>query len=178
LNRNTSDIFRLIRLLSPARVWNAAKLTGSFYASRLAGKPFLWGSPWRCRWSPPPPVTSAAPNAQRIACFYTSTGMLDKNFFQTVIDQVHHHVTWLTFYFQGEPFLTGFFRYGKICRKQKKSMPPPLQMPLLDDDTAKKVVESGMQRLIISIDGLTQETYEQYRVGGRLEKYWKEPATW
>jgi radical SAM protein with 4Fe4S-binding SPASM domain len=31
-------------------------------------------------------------------------------------------------------------------------------------------VESGLDRLIISIDGTTQETYQQYRVGGRLDK--------
>ena len=29
---------------------------------------------------------------------------------------------------------------------------------------------SGLDRLIISIDGLTQETYENYRVNGQLEK--------
>ena len=31
-------------------------------------------------------------------------------------------------------------------------------------------MESGLDRLIISIDGTTQEVYEQYRVGGRLDK--------
>ncbi|MBI3582259.1 MAG: hypothetical protein HY098_09355, partial [Nitrospinae bacterium] len=31
-------------------------------------------------------------------------------------------------------------------------------------------VESGLDRLIISIDGTTQETYEHYRVGGELQK--------
>ena len=28
----------------------------------------------------------------------------------------------------------------------------------------------GLDRLIISLDGTTQEVYQQYRVGGRLEK--------
>jgi radical SAM protein with 4Fe4S-binding SPASM domain len=40
----------------------------------------------------------------------------------------------------------------------------------LKDDVAKRTVESGLDRLIISIDGTTQETYEQYRVGGTLSK--------
>lgn len=31
-------------------------------------------------------------------------------------------------------------------------------------------MESGLDRLIISIDGTTQDTYEQYRIGGNLEK--------
>jgi radical SAM protein with 4Fe4S-binding SPASM domain len=35
---------------------------------------------------------------------------------------------------------------------------------------ARRTVESGLDRLIVSIDGTTQETYQQYRVGGRLDK--------
>ncbi|HNM31248.1 MAG TPA: SPASM domain-containing protein, partial [Chitinophagales bacterium] len=31
-------------------------------------------------------------------------------------------------------------------------------------------IKSGLDRLIISIDGTTQETYQQYRVGGHLDK--------
>ncbi len=40
----------------------------------------------------------------------------------------------------------------------------------LTDENARKTVESGLDRLIISIDGTTQDVYQQYRVGGRLNK--------
>jgi MoaA/NifB/PqqE/SkfB family radical SAM enzyme len=40
----------------------------------------------------------------------------------------------------------------------------------LTDEKAKKTVESGLDRLIISIDGTTQDVYQQYRVGGNLDK--------
>jgi radical SAM protein with 4Fe4S-binding SPASM domain len=40
----------------------------------------------------------------------------------------------------------------------------------LDDGNARKTVESGLSRIIISIDGTTQESYQQYRVGGSLQK--------
>ncbi len=40
----------------------------------------------------------------------------------------------------------------------------------LNDNNARKTVESGLDRLIISIDGTTQDTYQSYRVGGKLEK--------
>ncbi len=36
----------------------------------------------------------------------------------------------------------------------------------LTEANARKTVESGLDRLIISIDGTTQETYKEYRVGG------------
>ena len=40
----------------------------------------------------------------------------------------------------------------------------------LNDENAKRTVESGLDRLIISIDGTTQEIYQQYSVGGNLDK--------
>jgi len=36
--------------------------------------------------------------------------------------------------------------------------------------TPERLVRSGLDLLSVSIDGLTQETYEKYRVGGNLEK--------
>jgi radical SAM protein with 4Fe4S-binding SPASM domain len=40
----------------------------------------------------------------------------------------------------------------------------------LGDENAKRTVESGLDRLIISIDGTTQESYQSYRIGGDLQK--------
>lgn len=40
----------------------------------------------------------------------------------------------------------------------------------LDNKNAKATVESGLDRLIISIDGTTQKSYQSYRIGGDLEK--------
>jgi radical SAM protein with 4Fe4S-binding SPASM domain len=40
----------------------------------------------------------------------------------------------------------------------------------IDHKKADEIVSSGLDRLIISIDGLTQKTYEQYRVNGKLNK--------
>ena len=40
----------------------------------------------------------------------------------------------------------------------------------LNDENARKTIESGLDRLIISLDGTSQEVYSQYRIGGDLEK--------
>ena len=39
----------------------------------------------------------------------------------------------------------------------------------LNDENAKKTIESGLDRMIISVDGTTQEVYENYRKAGKLE---------
>ncbi len=38
-----------------------------------------------------------------------------------------------------------------------------------DVDYLYQVVDSGLDHLVLSIDGTTQEVYEQYRRGGNLE---------
>jgi radical SAM protein with 4Fe4S-binding SPASM domain len=40
----------------------------------------------------------------------------------------------------------------------------------LRDEESKNTVISGLDRLVISIDGTSQDTYESYRVGGSLDK--------
>jgi len=39
----------------------------------------------------------------------------------------------------------------------------------LNDENARKTIESGLDRIIISVDGTTQEVYENYRKEGKLE---------
>lgn len=147
-------------------------MTGSYYLSRLTGKPLLWGMPMAMSVEPTTSCNLRCPECPSgLRAFTRPTGMLDQNFFQSVINQVHRHTTWLTFYFQGEPFLhPGFLEMVKYSVGKKIYTSTSTNAHYLDDQTARKVVESGLQRLIISIDGVTQETYQQYRVGGRLEK--------
>ena len=78
---------------------------------------------------------------------------------------------YLIFYFQGEPFLnTKFLELVKYAATKKIYTATSTNAHYLNDAVAKKTVESGLDRLIISIDGTTQETYESYRIGGKLEK--------
>ena len=50
-----------------------------------------------------------------------------------------------------------------FSKAQEKSL-------LISNEKARQTIESGLDRLIISIDGTTQDVYKQYRVGGNLEK--------
>lgn len=39
-----------------------------------------------------------------------------------------------------------------------------------EDDYMKALIESGLSEITVSVDGVTQETYEKYRVGGNLAR--------
>lgn len=78
---------------------------------------------------------------------------------------------YLILYFQGEPYINPQFldMVSYACKKKIYTI-TSTNGHFLDDENARKTVESGLDRLIISIDGITQETYEAYRKEGNLEK--------
>lgn len=97
--------------------------------------------------------------------------MLQKNFFAQTIDDIHKELLYLIFYFQGEPFLNpDFLPMVKYASQKKIYTATSSNAHYLSDEKARQTVESGLDRLIISIDGTTQDVYQQYRVGGQLNK--------
>jgi radical SAM protein with 4Fe4S-binding SPASM domain len=97
--------------------------------------------------------------------------MLQEELFKNTIDQLASTLTYLVFYFQGEPYLhPQFLSLVQYAAQKKIYTATSTNAHYLTDANAKKTVESGLDRLIISLDGTTQETYESYRVGGKLEK--------
>jgi radical SAM protein with 4Fe4S-binding SPASM domain len=97
--------------------------------------------------------------------------MLQNDFFTETIDQLYKDLLYLVFYFQGEPYLNpSFLDMVKYATAKKIYAATSTNAHYLTDANAKRTIESGLDRLIISIDGTTQETYQQYRIGGTLEK--------
>jgi len=97
--------------------------------------------------------------------------MLGEGLFRQTIDELKDTLTWLTFYFQGEPYLhPAFTDMVGYASSQGIYTATSTNGHFLKDDTAEKTIASGLDRLIISIDGTTQATYESYRVGGSLQK--------
>jgi len=105
------------------------------------------------------------------------------NVFAKVIDELAPSLFWTTLYFQGEPFLHPRFQsMVHYCHTKSIFTYTSSNGQLIDSETAKKTVESGLDKIVISVDGLTQEVYQQYRRGGSLQKvieaiqhiaYWK-----
>ncbi len=97
--------------------------------------------------------------------------MLGVDLFKRTIDELHDTLLYLIFYFQGEPYLhPNFLELVRYAADRKIYTATSTNAHYLTDDNARKTIESGLDRLIISIDGTTQDVYEQYRVGGNLNK--------
>jgi radical SAM protein with 4Fe4S-binding SPASM domain len=97
--------------------------------------------------------------------------MLDSDLFKQIINELHRELFYLTFYFQGEPYLhPEFLSLVRHASSKNIYTATSTNAHYLTDERARKTIESGLDRLIISIDGTTQDTYASYRIGGKLEK--------
>jgi MoaA/NifB/PqqE/SkfB family radical SAM enzyme len=144
----------------------------SFYLSRLLKRPVQWGLPISISFEPTTSCNLRCPECPSgLRQFTRPTGMLKKDFFTDTIDDIYKEITYLIFYFQGEPYLNrDFLEMVKYASAKGLYTATSTNAHYLTDEVAKKTVESGLDRLIISIDGTTQEVYQQYRRGGNLEK--------
>jgi radical SAM protein with 4Fe4S-binding SPASM domain len=70
-------------------------------------------------------------------------------------------------YFQGEPYLhPGFHAMVAYARSKKIYVATSTNGHYLNDENAEATIRSGLNRLIISLDGTDQQTYSRYRIGG------------
>ncbi|MFY8025589.1 MAG: radical SAM/SPASM domain-containing protein [Sediminibacterium sp.] len=169
---NLNDSLNLLSKLTIRRFWNGVKVYGSFRLSRLISKPIQWGMPISISFEPTTSCNLRCPECPSgLREFTRPTGMLQKDFFQETIDDIAPDLLYLIFYFQGEPYLNPqFLDMVKYANEKGIYTATSTNAHYLTDEKAKKTVESGLDRLIISIDGTSQEVYQQYRVGGKLDK--------
>lgn len=140
--------------------------------SRLLKKSFHKGYPFSLSIEPTTACNLACPECPSgLKQFTRPTGKLDIDLHKRMLSQVKKSVFYINYYFQGEPFLhPQFLELIKEAKKNNIYTSTSTNAHFIDAEKAKKIVESKLDRLIISIDGLTQETYENYRVNGKLEK--------
>ena len=158
--------------LTPYKIWNGWKVLYSYQLSRLTGKPAHMGLPISISFEPTTSCNLRCPQCPSgLREFTRNTGMLKDDFFKEVIDEFAPHLAYLTFYFQGEPYLNPkFLDMVKYASSKRIYTATSTNAHYLTPEVAKRTVESGLDRLIISIDGTTQETYSSYRIGGKLDK--------
>jgi radical SAM protein with 4Fe4S-binding SPASM domain len=103
--------------------------------------------------------------------FTRPTGSINLDLYQSLIDQTCQDLFYLILYFQGEPYLNPlFFNMVEYAKEKRIYTATSTNAHFLYDNLAKKTVECGLDRIIISLDGTDQETYEKYRVGGSFAK--------
>ena len=166
------DTVRFIGKLNRKKLWNITLLYLSFQLSRLARKAIQWGIPMTISIEPTTACNLRCPECPSgLRAFSRPTGNLKTDFFRQTIDQLSDKLAYLIFYFQGEPFINpDFLKMVEYAHTKRIYTISSTNGHFLDRETAYRTVKSGLDRLIISVDGTTQEVYEQYRKEGSLSR--------
>jgi len=184
MNRNLNDGINFFSKLNNRRMANAVRLYTSYQLSRIFKRPIHWGKPMVMEIEPTTSCNLRCPQCPSgLREFSRNTGMLDLTLYKKIIDEIHPELVYLILYFQGEPFLNKqFLEFVKYAAAKNIYTATSSNAHYFTDEMARATVESGLDRLIVSLDGITQDTYEKYRIGGNLEKvlegtkrlvYWK-----
>ena len=169
---NWDDSINLLRKLTFRRLWNAVKVMASYQLGKWLKKSVQWGLPVSISFEPTTACNLCCPECPSgLRAFTRPKGRLQPQFFVDTINDIYKDILYLVFYFQGEPYLNpDFLKMVRFAHSKKIYTATSTNGHFLTDANAKATVESGLDRLIISLDGTTQAVYEQYRVGGNLEK--------
>jgi len=172
LTNSIKYFYKILSKLTLLKILNIAKLYFSYILSIIIKKYFFFGKPAflsieptnKCNLSCP-----ECPTGQNTV--NRKTGIIDIELFKKIIEELSSFLTHLTLYHQGEPLLhPQIFDLIKFAHEKNIFITTSTNAQFLDDKNSKSIVESGLDKLIISIDGIDQETYSKYRIGGDLNK--------
>ncbi len=167
------EISTVLPFVTPRRVWNYAKVVTSFYFSKAFKRPIVWGVPVQLMYEPT--------NYCNLRCPQCPTGtrelarpeglVRDTEAYRKTVDELAKDSFLVQLYFQGESYLSPkFFEMVEYASSKHLFSEISTNAHFLTDENCRRTIEAGLTKVIISVDGTTQEVYEKYRVRGRLSK--------
>jgi MoaA/NifB/PqqE/SkfB family radical SAM enzyme len=97
--------------------------------------------------------------------------VINEHLYSSLLDQIADTACYLMLYLQGEPFLNPCI-FDMIRQASGKRIFTGISTNghFLDEHSAEQTIRSCLDRIIISLDGTTNDTYNQYRAGGNFQK--------
>lgn len=171
-NARFTDGIQILKKGSILKVWNFFLLRMSYTISKWSGKPMVWGRPFSLSFEPTTTCNLGCPECPSgLKQFTRPTGNAELERFKNWLQPLKSRLWYINFYFQGEPYLNrDFLKMVAWADQEGLYTSTSTNGHYLTPEKARETVQSGLDRIIISIDGTTQEVYEQYRKKGRLDR--------
>lgn len=138
----------------------------SFLHSTMSGKPLIRGMP--------PAISAELTNHCNLACpecasgsglMKRDRGFMEAGLFRKLIDELEKYLFNINLYFQGEPMMhPDFFSFLENAKRIRTTV--STNGHFLDAELSERIVMSGLDELIVSLDGMDQAIYSRYRING------------
>lgn len=166
------DAQQMARILTFRKLLNYGILKISYLLSHILKYPIVWGKPANLAIEPTSVCNLACPECPSgNGTLLRRRGNISWQLFEKSIKELKRWLFTTTLYFQGEPLLNPqLYNMLKHLKKEKIYSIISTNAQFLSPVNCEKLVQSGLNRVIVSLDGIDQDSYAQYRVGGSYHK--------
>jgi len=162
----------LVSKLNFSRMANYLKILAGYRLSILIKKPIVLGKPFALQVE-----TASLCNLKCPECM-AGRGATQRNrkysdieFVNGVLDHFREYSFYCNLYFQGEPFLNpNIYELIESARLMRYFSVISTNGHFLSEKSCTRIIESGLDRIIISLDGTDQGSYSKYRINGQFSK--------
>lgn len=160
----------LLKYFTFKRLINSAKIIISFQLSKLMRRPIVWGMPVSYSIEPTNYCNLKCPECPSgLGSLTRPLGLLSFENFKNFVDQIHNTGFYIQLYFQGEPYINK--NLGEmISYAQNKNIYISISTNglLFNEKNVENILSNAPDKLIFSVDGLDEKSYQNYRVGGKF----------
>ena len=167
-----TDALNFFSKLTLFKIFNILKVRLSYRISTIGKIPVVWGLPYTYSIEPTSLCNLQCPECPTgIGEILREKTNIDHDLYIKILDQIKNHASYLMLYLQGEPFLSSkIFEMLQLANTYKIYSCISTNGHFLTDQNARKTVESGLDRIIISLDGATPDVYRIYRKRGSFHE--------
>lgn len=162
----------LFKYLTVKRAINVFKIVVSFSLSRIVRKPIVWGMPISYSIEPTNHCNLKCPECPSgLGALTRPLGLLNFNDFKNWIDQIKDTGFYVQLFFQGEPYINKHLpEMINYAEQNNVYVSISTNGHFVNEKNINSVLQNAPDKLIYSVDGLDEESYQKYRVGGTFKQ--------
>ena len=162
----------LVKYFTLKRAVNAVKIISSFHLSKIIRRPIVWGMPISYSIEPTNHCNLKCPECPSgLGILTRPLGLLKADDFKKLIDEISETGFYVQLFFQGEPYINkNLPEMISYAQSKKVYIAISTNGHFVNEKNVDLVLDNAPDKLIYSVDGLDEESYQRYRVGGTFEQ--------